>query len=214
MDRPALGVGSAPGGCWRTALALPALILLAPAAAALRTVARWRRGAEARVEVRTTSGGREVAVDLPAGFDRPRLLTEFVARIAGRLATPGLTYALAHTDRATGESVATPFGASVQALADRFHRAGRQYDLEGCTVWWFALPRGVHLGEVLDPETGGARLCRAGSQATGCHWWLASVRETGVASCRWRLEFCGGDALPAAVDDAVAWLREALKSRG
>jgi len=177
-----------------------ALAALAPVAAIVRMVARWRRGDDVRLSWRDEpfpAGNGEtrlvdVMMDVPdvAGARLRRELTDTVVRFAERVRRPDDVYHLVYRVPTEPESVAVPVGASVQALAERFALGLGQHDLEGRTAVWLAMPRSVHVAEVLDPftydpEADGephALLARA-----PLRWALATGRRHGTVSTRLRM---------------------------
>jgi hypothetical protein len=202
-------------GCLRAAVAAPFLAVLAPVAAALRAVARWRRGAAVGLEIRPLTGERvAVILDAPSRMDPARPVTECVARVAEGLGGAGDVYALCWEDDGVGESQRVAVGASVQAFADRLHRSLHRAALNDRWVVWLALPRGVHPGQVADPTVPIPQDGRwfEGLQP-GFRWCLGLHRRDGAASRRWRLEFVGEPGLESIVRGAFGRLPERLAPR-
>lgn len=198
MQSSPLETGAA-GGCRRTVGGAAALVVLAPLAAVARTVARLRRGRDVRIGWRAvpfeTQAREAVLVDVD--LDVPdtasarvrRELTDTVVRLAEGLRHGDDVYHLVYRVPTEPEPVSVPVGASVQALAERFALSLGQHDLEGRTAVWLALPRSVHLADVLDPfgydpEADGephALLAKA-----PVRWALATAWRHGTVSTRLR----------------------------
>lgn len=199
MRPPSLETRGA-GGCRRAVAGALALAVLAPVVAVVRAMARWRRGDDVRLswhdEPFSAADGEarlvDVALDVPdvAGARLRRELTDTVVRFAERVRRPDDVYHLVYRVPTEPESVVVPVGASVQALAERFALALGQHDLEGRTAVWLAMPRAVHVAEVLDPFTydpeadGEPRSLLARAPL---RWALATGRRHGTVSTRLRM---------------------------
>lgn len=153
------GVATGRGGCLRALVAAPALVVLAPLAAGYRSWARRRRGSEIVVDShseafeRPEAGWTRVAttVDVPQSVDGGRLITACVVRIAEGLGSGAEVFHLVHREPGRQETIAVPLGSTINDLAERLVLSCRRSILDGRTLVWPVLPRGRHVGEVIDP---------------------------------------------------------------
>ncbi len=218
VDREAIvgnGGEGAPSGCLRAVVSLPALIVLAPVAALVRTISRWRRGKAPRVEWRwgavTTGDGRSMArlqagVDVPFDIDGSRMLTEATVRLAEILGTGDEVYHMIHGEPGGDGEVALPLGPLIQALADRFYLTGRRSALEGFPVMWIALPRKVSLGEVLHGKEDSIEAVPRMLQMP-LYWGMVVIRRIGSASVRYHLDLVVPEDAVEEVERALAPMR-------
>ena len=149
------------GGCLRVAGSTVALVILAPAAAVVRSWQRWRRGDEARVDWHVTRADGtpaglarvDLSVDVPDSEHAAwrRRLTDIVVRIAETLRRDDDVYHILVRDPAEAECTAVPVGPQVQALGERFALVMGHRPLEARTAVWLTLPRSRPLASVVDP---------------------------------------------------------------
>lgn len=162
MSRRAEEPGPVPAsrraGCWRAALTAPALVLLAPAAAAVRLVRRWRRGGAERGRLgRSIVGGRcrlALTLDVPAAtaaMTRLRL-TDVVVRVAEALREPDDVYHLVWRPQPEEPAKLRAVGPLVQELGERVALELARPATAGHTLLWLVLPRARHLGGAVDPQ--------------------------------------------------------------
>ena len=215
MHEPGVeGIATGRGGCLRALVAAPALAVLAPVSALYRSWARWRRGPEvvvtSQVEAfeRSEAGWTKVAAtaDIPHSLDGGHLITACVVRIAEGLGSGGEVFHLVHREPGRHETIAVPLGSTINDLAERLVLSCRRSILDGETLVWPALPRGRHLGEVIDPvaydpEAHGEpeNLLRSAPIT----WALVLRRRRGAASTVFEMAFIfpedHADAVTAAV---------------
>jgi hypothetical protein len=212
MTTPFDGSGDERSGCLRAAVAMPLLVLLAPVAAMVRSVARLRRGSAVDLGIRTAADGRvAVSLDLPWTVDPVRPVTECVARFAEAVGRPGDVYALCWEDDGVDEAQRVAVGASIQALADRLQRSLRRSSLNGRWVVWLALPRGLHPGQVVGPTVPIPQDGTWNAALSPGFRWAFGLRRTDTAVARrWLFEFQGDGVSEAVVRRAFEGLPERL----
>jgi hypothetical protein len=160
MTQQALELGERPG-CLKSALGTVALLLLAPWAAAVRSIARWRRGN--RVIVRWTGDALpsaearwriDLELDVPPSkaLESRRALTDAVVRIAEHLRRADDVYHMAYRLPELHETVLVPVGPLLQELGERFAVILDEGSLAGRTVLWPTLASDRVVSELLDPD--------------------------------------------------------------
>ncbi len=137
-------------------LGLPALVVLAPAAAAVRAVRRARRGDRVRLSWREEPASGALArlaveLDVPTGREprARRALTDAVVRIAEALRRPDDVYHLLWRERHEHETTLLPIGPQVQDLGERFHLALSHHAWAGRTLVWLTLARSTPLASAV-----------------------------------------------------------------
>lgn len=147
--------GSANSGCLRLILAGPILVLGAPLVAAMRSLARWRRGRDIRVQdVRDEKFGRyrslHSAVDYPSSCESCSQLTSALAVLASSLSHSSDNHYLLYRESEAG--ILLGLGPSIQDLAERFLIMCRKSSIEGRSLLWLSLDRSRYIGEYLEAE--------------------------------------------------------------
>jgi hypothetical protein len=221
MTDPALELGERPG-CLKSALGTVALLLLAPAAAAVRSIARWRRGN--RVIVRWTGEGFpsaasdarwrvDLELDVPPSkvAELRRMLTDTVVRIAELLRREDDVYHMAYRLPELQETVLVPVGPLLQELGERFALILDEGSLAGRTVVWPTLASERAVSELLDPSGYDPEAPGEPDRIMGhadIRWGLASSwAETGASVVHRVLLY-----LPAAAAPEIDRLLERLRA--
>ncbi len=184
-------------GCLAGVAAIVGVVLLAPMAAAVRTVRGWLRGSETRIRSEHTAFANEMArvdlhLDVPPEMRESvgRSLTDIVVRVAETLRRPDDIYHLIYRERGAEETIVLPVGPLLQELGERFHLVLSQEALALTTCVWLTLARDQRVVEMLDPfdydpESAGepeALLTRSGMR-----WGMGSTVVPGPASVLFRL---------------------------
>ncbi len=158
-DSGPLAPSSRSEGCLRAALLAPAVIALAPLAAVLGGLRRWRRGTATRFEItwREVPGRArlEARLDVPAAGEGSARLrcTDAVVRVAETLRSPDDVYHLVWRPRSNEPARLRAVGPLVQQLGDRVALELGRPATGGHTLLWLALTRGRRPGEVVDAAT-------------------------------------------------------------
>lgn len=146
-------------GCLRAALAVPALALLAPFAAAVRALGRWRRGPAARSRLdRSRAAGRvrlDLVVDVPTAdeLDLRLRATDSLVRLAEALRRSDDVYHLVVRPLDEEEPRLRPIGPLIQELGEQLALQLGRTAVRGRTLLWLTLARGRPLVAAADPGT-------------------------------------------------------------
>jgi hypothetical protein len=209
-------------GCLAGAFRLAALSVLGPLVAARRWWSARARGtrAEASFEERTVPGREDftrldLEVDVPADRERAarRELTELVVRLAEVLEGGNEVYHLLYRCPWEAETELKAVGPRLQALGDRLHQHLGRGELERTTSVWLALPRGLYLGTLLDPEAydPGAEGEPDGLFARlPCRWGFGAAWMRREASVLFRFAFYVPEAGRSAARDLLGAARDRL----
>mgnify|MGYP001827890565 FL=1 len=165
--------------------AVAGVVVLAPMAAVVRAVRRWRRGRGVRFRRETapfvdgmTRVDLQLDVSHETGESCARSLTDAVVRVAEALRRPDDVYHLIYREQAAEETTLMPVGPLLQELGERFHLVLSQEALASRTCVWLTLPRTQRLVEMLDPydyDPEGAGEPESLLAGSGMRWGMAST---------------------------------------
>jgi len=210
-------------GCVTTVLGGAALFLLAPAAALVRAVMRWRRGSKVRIgwhsepRPKPEAGLRtiDVQLDLPRGREAEarRVLTDALVRVAEALRRTDDVYHLVYRESGEPDTILLPVGPQIQDLAERVHLALSHVAWAGRTLVWLVLPRSRPLGEVVtelswDPEAEGEPETLIRREAP--RWAFALAFSPGAVATEIRLRLFLPVSAVAVVERRLERLRRSL----
>lgn len=147
------------GGCLRAGLVTPLVIALAPLAAAVRGLRRWRRGAATRASHASRTVAErcrhDIRLDLPEASEAAARLrvTEVVVRVAEALRAPDDVYHLLWRSQSDEPAQLRAIGPQVQELGDHLALELGRPVTRGHTLLWLALGSEQRLGRVVDAAT-------------------------------------------------------------
>ncbi len=206
-------------GCIPAAVAWVLLVVLAPFAAVVRSWRRLRRGTLARVRWAVEAGEPlavvDLTVDVPSAMANRarRNLVDAVVRVAEELRRPDDLYNLIWREATGSEAILDAVGPRPQELAQRLDTALSHWGFDRRTQLWVTLPRGVYLGElvdplVFDPEAEGAAAELFGRSVP--RWAMEVSFARGSPSTVYRLRLHVPGEAAGAVEDILSRLRERL----